>query len=54
MKLSIPALGGFLLVPFLCFASQLTSSQQKSQQEQKEVAASQGSPPVLGRPEKSY
>jgi mono/diheme cytochrome c family protein len=44
MKLSIPALGGFLLVPFLCFASQLTSSQQKSQQEQKEVIASQETP----------
>jgi mono/diheme cytochrome c family protein len=44
MKLSIPALGGFLLVPFLCFASQLTSSLQKSQQEQKEVTASQETP----------
>jgi hypothetical protein len=29
MKLSIPALGGFLLVAFLSFALQLNSSQQK-------------------------
>jgi mono/diheme cytochrome c family protein len=28
MKLSVPALGGFLLVPCLCFASHSTSSQQ--------------------------
>jgi mono/diheme cytochrome c family protein len=42
MKLSFPALGGFLLAPFLCVAWQQNSFQQKSQQEPKEVAAPSG------------
>ncbi len=33
MKLSFPALGGFLLAPFLCLAWQQNSFQQNSQQE---------------------
>jgi mono/diheme cytochrome c family protein len=45
MKLSIPALGGFLLVPYLSFALQLNPSQQKSQQDQKEATASQETKP---------
>jgi mono/diheme cytochrome c family protein len=37
MKLSFPASGGFLLVPFLFLALQQTSAQQKPSQEQKET-----------------
>jgi mono/diheme cytochrome c family protein len=40
MKLSFPALGGFLLVPFLYLAWQRTSFQPETQQQPKETAAS--------------
>lgn len=40
MKLSFPALGGFLLAPFLCLAWQQNSFHQNSQQEPKEEASS--------------
>jgi len=41
MKLSFPALGGFLLVPFLCVVSQQDSSQQKPREKPKDTAASE-------------
>ena len=40
MKLLLPALGGFLLVPFLWLTWHQNSSQQQSQQEPKEAAVS--------------
>jgi mono/diheme cytochrome c family protein len=40
MKLSFPALGGFLLVPFLCLAWQRNPFQPESQQQPKEGAVS--------------
>ena len=57
MKLSFPALGGFLLVPFLCLAWQQNSSQPESQQQPKEAVSSettsspQGKNPVQPTPE---
>ena len=40
MKLSFPALGGFLLVPCLCFASHLNSSQQDQKEASQETTQS--------------
>jgi mono/diheme cytochrome c family protein len=40
MKLSFPALGGFLLLPFLCVVSLQNSSQQKPQEKPKDAPAS--------------
>ena len=58
MKLSFPASGGFLLVPFLCLAWQQNSTSQKPSQEPKEAAVSSettsstnGTNPVKRTPE---
>ncbi len=53
MKLSFPALGGFLLVPFLCLAWQQNSFQQKPQGNPKETqsAATDRKNPVKPTPE---
>lgn len=52
MKLAFPALGGFLLVPFLCLVWQQNSFQQKSQQVPKESAASSEQPQSRKNPVK--
>src|SRR5262252_7797303 len=52
MKLAFPALGGFLLVPFLCLVWQQNSFQQKSQQAPKESAASSERPQSRKNPVK--
>ena len=52
MKLAFPALGGFLLVPFLCLVWQQNSFQQKSQQVPKESAASSERPQSRKNPVK--
>ena len=44
MKLPFPALGGFLLVPFLCLVWPQNSFQEKAQQEPKESAATSKRP----------
>ncbi|MGB2662968.1 MAG: cytochrome c [Candidatus Acidiferrum sp.] len=53
MKLSFPALGGFLLVPFLCLAWQQNSFQPKPQDNLKETqsAATDRKNPVKPTPE---